>query len=181
MLCRAGLTPVANVDQATGERAGKVVRSRRKSPRSPSFAKFGSLPSLMYRSTSPGSRPSSPRKINLRILACLYPSRPVMARQIIRTGHVSSDTSESNSPPKTARKDPRNANPARTDVGKGNGAVMRAVNGKNRNNQVEDGEKHSSEFHRSHSSTANVSLQLQPKIACTESSIRKPVKLNERT
>src|SRR5579863_9383298 len=27
MLWRAGLTPVANVDQATGERAGKVVRS----------------------------------------------------------------------------------------------------------------------------------------------------------
>ena len=28
MACRAGLTPVANVDQATGESAGKVVRRR---------------------------------------------------------------------------------------------------------------------------------------------------------
>lgn len=29
MLCFAGFTPVANVDQATGESAGNVVRSRR--------------------------------------------------------------------------------------------------------------------------------------------------------
>ena len=28
MLCLAGLTPVAKVDQATGESAGNVVRSR---------------------------------------------------------------------------------------------------------------------------------------------------------
>ena len=64
MLWRAGLTPVAKVDHATGESAGNVVRRRWKSPCSRSCSRFGSLPSAMYRSASPGSRPSSPRKIS---------------------------------------------------------------------------------------------------------------------
>ena len=40
-----GFTPVMNVDQATGEIAGKVVRSLRKVPCSRRRARFGSLPS----------------------------------------------------------------------------------------------------------------------------------------
>ena len=47
MLCLAGLTPVAKVDQATGERAGKVVRSLWKEPCVFRRVKLGSLPAAM--------------------------------------------------------------------------------------------------------------------------------------
>ena len=47
MAWRAGLTPVANVDQATGESAGKVVRRRLKPPCSRRRLRLGSLPSFM--------------------------------------------------------------------------------------------------------------------------------------
>src|SRR5580700_2463768 len=43
MLCRAGFTPVAKVDQATGDSAGKVVRNRLNPPCCRSRARFGSL------------------------------------------------------------------------------------------------------------------------------------------
>ena len=47
MAWRAGLTPVANVDHATGESAGKVVRRRWKLPCSRRRLRLGSLPSFM--------------------------------------------------------------------------------------------------------------------------------------
>ena len=71
MLCRAGLTPVANVDQATGDSGGKVVRSRLNPPIAAILAKLGSLPSAMNFSVSVGSSPSRPRKISFLILASL--------------------------------------------------------------------------------------------------------------
>src|SRR5258705_10113389 len=71
MLCRAGLTPVANVDQATGDNGGNVVRSRLKPPISVSLARLGSLPAAMNCSARVGSRPSRPRKISFLIFAFL--------------------------------------------------------------------------------------------------------------
>ncbi len=61
MLCLPGLTPVMNVDHATGEIGGYVVRNFRNVPCPRNFAKFGSLPSAMNRSVKSGSIPSKPR------------------------------------------------------------------------------------------------------------------------
>ena len=47
MAWRAGLTPVAKVDQATGESAGKVVRRRWKPPWLRRRLRLGNLPSAM--------------------------------------------------------------------------------------------------------------------------------------
>ena len=50
-----------NVDHATGEIGGNVVRSLLKVPLSRNFARFGNLPSFMNRSASSGSMPSNPK------------------------------------------------------------------------------------------------------------------------
>src|SRR5208337_1905338 len=50
-----------NVDHATGEIGGKVVRSLLKVPLSRSLERFGSLPSFIKRSASSGSMPSNPK------------------------------------------------------------------------------------------------------------------------
>src|SRR3954469_19799981 len=112
MLCFAGLTPVANVDHATGERAGKVVRKREYDPCSLSLERFGNLPSAMYRSVSLGSRPSSPRKMTFFTCALRKPSRRRIKRQTIRRGHASRDTKLRKNPASRLRKEPKNANPA---------------------------------------------------------------------
>ena len=53
MLCLPGLTPVWNVDQATGESGGTVVPSGLKQPRSRRPARWGSLPSSSIVSVRP--------------------------------------------------------------------------------------------------------------------------------
>jgi hypothetical protein len=70
MLCLPGFTPVMNVDQATGEIAGNVVRRLRKVPRSRSFARLGSFPALIKRVASTGSIPSKPR-MTARLICAL--------------------------------------------------------------------------------------------------------------
>src|SRR6266852_1048122 len=60
MLCLPGLTPVAKLDQATGDSEGCVVSSFRNVPESASCLRFGSLPSSMYCLESVGSIPSKP-------------------------------------------------------------------------------------------------------------------------
>src|SRR5262249_12884969 len=53
-----GLTPVANVDQATGVCAGRVVATREYPPCSLSRARLGSWPASSSRETIVGLRPS---------------------------------------------------------------------------------------------------------------------------
>ena len=60
MLCLPGFTPVAKLDQATGDSEGCVVSSLAKVPVSASFLRFGSLPSSMNWRASVGSMPSKP-------------------------------------------------------------------------------------------------------------------------
>ena len=55
-----GLVPVANVDQATGVWAGRVVATRRIPPCSFSRARFGSWPASSSRETISGLSPSRP-------------------------------------------------------------------------------------------------------------------------
>ena len=57
MLCRAGLVPVLNDDQATGDTDGNVVRKAAVAALVRQRWKFGSLPACRYRS------------VNLRILS----------------------------------------------------------------------------------------------------------------
>src|SRR5262245_12225038 len=66
MLCLPGFTPVAKLDQATGDSDGWVVSSFLKVPASASFLRFGSLPSSMYFRESVGSIPSKPITNTLR-------------------------------------------------------------------------------------------------------------------
>ncbi len=61
MLCLPGLTPVWNVDHATGEIGGTVEPSGLKQPWSRSAARWGSLPSSSIFSVRPWSMPSRPR------------------------------------------------------------------------------------------------------------------------
>ncbi len=61
MQCWLASTPVAKVDQATGDMEGTLVSSGRKTPRSASFWKFGMRPSRMNFVSRPGSMPSRPR------------------------------------------------------------------------------------------------------------------------
>src|SRR6516162_2210608 len=55
-----GLVPVANVDQATGVWAGRVVATREYPPCSLSRARFGSSPASSSREAISGLRPSRP-------------------------------------------------------------------------------------------------------------------------
>ena len=70
MLCLPGLTPVINVDQATGEIGGNVVRSLRNVPWSRSLARLGSFPSAINRAANSGSMPSKP-KMTARLICAL--------------------------------------------------------------------------------------------------------------
>ena len=72
MLCFAGLTPVANVDHATGDSAGNVVRKRWNEPliAEPAEVPAACLRPYRARSVRPGSRPiQSPRNMTRRTLA----------------------------------------------------------------------------------------------------------------
>src|SRR6266699_1276286 len=112
MLCLPGLTPVMNVDQATGEIGGKVVRSFLKVPCSRSFARFGSLPSLMNRSASSGSMPSKPT-ITERLICCL-PNflRRRNNRSKCRNGQVKNAYREYRNATKSVQNDESTAKPA---------------------------------------------------------------------
>ena len=78
MLCFPGFTPVAKLAQATGDSEGWVVSSLEKAPSSPSFCRFGSLPSPMNFPTRVGSMPSKPmtNTFCLARLTGLPPSGP---------------------------------------------------------------------------------------------------------
>ena len=112
MLCFAGLTPVAKVDHATGESAGKVVLSLRYDPSAARRLRFGSLPSAMNRSARPGSKPSRPRNISFFTFARRYPWRPRTIVHSIRNGQVTIETMARKRAVSNARKEPRNAKPA---------------------------------------------------------------------
>src|ERR1043166_2731204 len=98
MLCLAGFTPVAKVDHATGESAGKVVRSREYEPCSLSRARLGSLLSARNRSVSLGSGPSSARKVPFLARAGGNPGGRRASRQAIRKGQASSEKTLSRKP-----------------------------------------------------------------------------------
>ena len=88
MLCLPGLTPVWNVDQATGEIGGTVVPSGLKQPWSRSAARWGSLPSSSIFSVRPWSMPSRPR-ITTRLTRLRRSARqPKSVRDSRRTGQV---------------------------------------------------------------------------------------------
>src|SRR5215470_10358100 len=112
MLCLAGFTPVAKVDQATGERAGKVVRRREYDPLSLSRARLGSLPSDMNFSVSLGSRPSRPRKTIFFTFALRKPSDLSRMRQAMRKGQARSEPMLRKNPASRLRNEPKKANPA---------------------------------------------------------------------
>ena len=88
MLCLPGFTPVMNVDQATGEIAGNVVRSLLKVPLSRNFARFGSRPSFINRSARSGSMPSNPKITARSNVALPYALRRRIKRNNWRNGHV---------------------------------------------------------------------------------------------
>ena len=63
MLCFAGFTPVANVDQATEKAPGMSCGAADRNLLPRACLNSASLPSAMNRSANFGSNPSSPRKI----------------------------------------------------------------------------------------------------------------------
>src|SRR5690349_8460553 len=109
MLCLAGDTPVANVDQATGDWGGNVVRRRWKDPWLFNWLRFGILPSAMNRSVKPGSRPSRPRKIARLTFARPKPRFRRRTAHAVRNGHAIKDPTVRNSETARLRNDPRNA------------------------------------------------------------------------
>ena len=124
MLCLAGFTPVANVDHATGERAGYVVRRRRYPPVSRRRARLGSLPSAIHRSVSTGSSPSNPMKISLRIFARRAACRNRSHLQSERNGHATIDATFAARARSNVRSEPPSAKPAPGPmyaIGKGSG------------------------------------------------------------
>ena len=111
MLCRAGLTPVAKVDQATGDSDGNVVRRRWNDPCSRSLARLGSLPSAMKRSVRRGSRPSRPRKISRLTRALRKPRFLPISFRAARNGHRTNDTAVRKNETARPRNEPKNAKP----------------------------------------------------------------------
>ena len=112
MLCLPGLTPVWNVDHATGEIGGTVVPSGRKQPWSRSAARWGSLPSSSIFSVRPWSMPSRPRittRLNRLRRSARQPNRVRVSR---RTGQVRKVRSAEKTAAKTAKNEPARANPA---------------------------------------------------------------------
>ena len=108
MLCFAGFTPVANVDQATGDRAGNVVRSLRYEPSFLKREKLGNLPCSMNFSASLGSRPSMPRKIIFRTCAPRRLCRRVTNRHAMRNGQIRNERNAAKKPKRMLRKEPQN-------------------------------------------------------------------------
>ncbi len=106
------MTPVANVDQATGDRAGYVVCNFLKQPFSIRLEKFCSLPSPINFLQRSGSRPSNPKITSRFTLALAYAfrrrNRPISSLN----GRVSKDNKAKKNETKSARKDEIKAKPA---------------------------------------------------------------------
>src|SRR5690242_9679347 len=101
-----------NVDQATGEIAGNVVRKLRNVPLSRNFAKLGSLPSLINRVASTGSIPSKPRITARWICALPGTLRRRTKRNKWRNGQVRNAYTEYNNATNSAQKEEITAKPA---------------------------------------------------------------------
>src|ERR1035437_4017512 len=104
ILCLAGFTPVAKVDQATGDSGGQGGRRRRYDPCRFNRARFGILPSAIHFSVSSGSSPSRPRKISFFTRAARMPR---FLRGIMRKGHSSRDATLARKESESVRNEPR--------------------------------------------------------------------------
>src|SRR3990172_3976529 len=109
---RAGVSPVANDDHATGEMDGQVVESGMKLPDSISLLKFGILPWPAYSFVSFGSSPSSPTTTTRPTSVFLYPFFLLSAKMSALAGHIASAAAAMNIAANMTKNEPTNANPA---------------------------------------------------------------------
>ena len=109
--CRAGPTPVAKVDQATGEIAGRVVSSFLKLPVFFNPDKWGSSPAAIMFSQTLGSRPSKPSRIT-RSTELRGRLSARKTRRSRRNGSVSSVSSDNRSETNKVKADEISAKPA---------------------------------------------------------------------